>query len=409
MKKIIVIDTSYTFNELKKRNSLNVVFARDLSNYFSTVISVHPLADLTEKNKKLDRSFFIINKINDTHTFYEFKSGNNNKIKFLRPFLFFYYQIKMILKLYKIIKNEKINFIKSGDLLYSGFVSYLLSKLTNVKYFARVGSNNHKIREVTKKPMQKKFYRFIFIEKFFENLIINNATHIFPANLDNLNFVKTYNQFNDKLTTIRYGPLIHETHYINPSERKISIKEIIDIRKKNKYIILCIARLEKEKLVEDVINVFKNLDKIKKNLNLYIVGDGSLKPKLIRQISQNNLTGKVFIMSNKNQDWIYEIITISTLVISPHTGRALCEAALAGSLIVAYDIDWQKEIIMQNQTGLLAEYKNVKQLFEFSKKIVLNKNHYQYLGINLRKKALELLDKQKTINDEIKVYNNFIK
>ena len=58
---------------------------------------------------------------------------------------------------------------------------------------------------------------------------------------------------------------------------------------------------------------------------------------------------------------------------------------------------------------MLAEYKNVKQLFDFSKKIVLNKKYYQNLGINLRKKALELLDKQKTINDEIKVYNNFIR
>ena len=73
-------------------------------------------------------------------------------------------------------------------------------------------------------------------------------------------------------------------------------------------------------------------------------------------------------MSNKNQDWIYEMLTITTLVISPHTGRALCEAALAGSLIVAYDIDWQKEIIIHNQTGMLTEYKNIKQLFDFSKK-----------------------------------------
>ena len=409
MKKIIVIDTSYTYSELCRRKSLNVVITRDLSNYFSKVISVHPLADLTEKNEKFNQSFFIINKINKTHTFYEFKSGNHKEIRILEPFLFFYYQIKMIRKLYKIIKNENINFIKSGDLLYAGLISYLLSKLTNVKYFVRVGSNNNKIREVTKKPMQKKLYRFIFIEKFFENLIIKNATHLFPANSDNLNFVKSYNHSNDKLTTIRYGPLINENHYIDPKKRKISIDEIIKIREKNKLIILCIARLEKEKLVEDVINVFKNLVKEKNDINLYIIGDGSLKHQLLKQINQNNLTDKAFIMSNKNQDWIYEMLTITTLVISPHTGRALCEAALAGSLIVAYDIDWQKEIIIQNQTGMLAEYKNVKQLFDFTKKIVLNKKYYQNLGINLRKKALELLDKQKTINDEIKVYNNFIR
>ena len=57
MKKIIVIDTSYTYSELCRRKSLNVVITRDLSNYFSKVISVHPLADLTEKMKSLINPF----------------------------------------------------------------------------------------------------------------------------------------------------------------------------------------------------------------------------------------------------------------------------------------------------------------------------------------------------------------
>ena len=89
MKKIIVIDTSYTYNELRRRKSLNVVITRDLLNYFSKVISVHPLADLTEKKRKFKQSFFIANNINKTHTFYEFKSGNQNAIRILEPFLFF--------------------------------------------------------------------------------------------------------------------------------------------------------------------------------------------------------------------------------------------------------------------------------------------------------------------------------
>ena len=125
---------------------------------------------------------------------------------------------------------------------------------------------------------------------------------------------------------------------------------------------MCIARLEKEKLVEDVINVFQKLSKRKNDINLYIIGDGSLKHQLLKQINQNNLTDKAFIMSNKNQDWIYEMLTITTLVISPHTGRALCEAALAGSLIVAYDIDWQKEIIIQIK---LECWQNIKMLSNY--------------------------------------------
>lgn len=406
MKKIIVIDTSYTFSELKNRNSLNVIFARDLSNYFSKVISVHPLADLTQYINVNNESLYAVNTLNENHIFYEFITGNSSKSKILKSFLFFYFQIKMIKKLYKIIKEENINYIKSGDVLYAGLIAFILSKLTKVKYYVRVGSNNNKIREVTRKPMQKKFYKYIFIEKFFENLIVKNATHLFPANEDNLNFIKCYQISKRKMTIIRYGPLINKKHYIDPLKRKINIPEIINIRKKNIPVLLCIARLEKEKLVNDVLEVFKKLVNIESNLLLYIVGDGSLKSQLINQIKEYKLEEKVFIKNNKTQDWIYEIISISSLVISPHTGRALCEAALAGSLIVAYDIDWQKEIIINKKTGFLVEYKNIKKLFEVSKKIILSKQKYEYLGVNLRKMAVELLDTQKTINDEINVYNN---
>ena len=110
----------------------------------------------------------------------------------------------------------------------------------------------------------------------------------------------------------------------------------------------------------------------------------------------------------KKQQWISEILSISSLVLSPHTGRALCEAALAGSLIVAYDIDWQAEIIEHNINGFLVEYKNVEKMYYYSNQILSNHNQYSNLRINLRNKALKILNKEKSTKDEIKVYNQFI-
>jgi glycosyltransferase involved in cell wall biosynthesis len=40
-------------------------------------------------------------------------------------------------------------------------------------------------------------------------------------------------------------------------------------------------------------------------------------------------------------------------VVSPLTGRALAEAAMGGAAIVAYDMEWQGELIKTNITGEL--------------------------------------------------------
>ena len=68
--KIIVVDTSYNLNEFYKRGSLNVITARDLSNYFKNVYNVHPLSDLTNEKLVLNKSFYNYKKLNTTHSFY---------------------------------------------------------------------------------------------------------------------------------------------------------------------------------------------------------------------------------------------------------------------------------------------------------------------------------------------------
>ena len=58
MPKLLFIDSSYNFMEISKRNSINVILARDLNSYFDRVISVHPVANLTNNQLFLDNSYY---------------------------------------------------------------------------------------------------------------------------------------------------------------------------------------------------------------------------------------------------------------------------------------------------------------------------------------------------------------
>lgn len=406
MRKLLYIDTSYNFEEIEKRKSLNVILVRDLDSFFSKVISIHPVADLT--NNKLflkNNHFFKENFINNHHTFFEFKSKKKSKIFILEIFYFIFFQIKMVKFLINLIKNEGITDIKCGDINYAGLLGYILFKLTKVNYFLRVGSNNDKIRDVINRPLQPKFFRKVFIEKYFEKLILKNSSHIFPANYDNANFIKSYLNNSNKITVVRYGQLINDCHYLERNKRKITSLDLVALKNKTQPIITCIARFEKVKKVDDVIKVFERLIKNNNKLILVLVGDGSLLSNYSNLIDELGISKNVFLAGNKNQKWISELLAITDLVLSPHTGRALCEASLAGSKIVGYDIDWQSEIIEHNINGFLVKYGDIGKLFYYAEEIINNKSKYEKFAVNIREKALKILDKKKNIIDEVNIIN----
>ena len=366
--KIIVVDTSYNLNEFYKRGSLNVITARDLSNYFKNVYNVHPLSDLTNEKLVLNKSFYNYKKLNSTHSFYQFISGKNKKLFFFNLIFFVFFQLKMIFFLSKLIKEYKINFIKAGDCLYAGLIGLILSKLTNRKLIIRIGSNNDKIRFETQRPIQKKFFRYIVVERFFEKLVIKNSYHILPANINNGLYANSLYPCLNKSTVIRYGPLINDCHFQLPYKRIINNNLISENFNNNFKIIVCVSRLEKEKLVNHAIEVFSKLLDIDQYLKLFIVGDGSQKQMLENLVKIKNIKDKVFFTGDKDQLWISELFTLSSLVLSPHTGRALCEAALAGTNVVGYNIDWQSEIIENNYNGYLVDYKDIESLYKVAKK-----------------------------------------
>jgi len=406
MRKLLFIDTSYNFSEITKRNSLNVILSRDLNSYFNKVISVHPVANLTNKRLFLDTSYYKKNIINQNHIFYEFSSGKKNKIVIFEYISFLLSQIKMIFFLIQIIKKEKINYIKCGDINYSGIIALILSKITRVSFYARVGSNNNKIRDEIKKPLQPKFFKKIFIEKYFENLILKNCKHVFPANNDNANFVKSYLDNHNNITVIRYGYLINDCHFVERKIRKLTDNLLIGFKNNQNLIVSCISRFEEVKKVDHVISVFSELFKHNQKTILVLVGDGSLKKHYQDMVHDFKISDYVYFMGDKNQDWIAELLSITNLVLSPHTGRALCEAALAGCNIVGYDIDWQSEIITHKLSGFLANYGNKEKLIYYAKEILTNQSKYENFAVNIRKKALMILDKNKNIADEVNVFNN---
>jgi glycosyltransferase involved in cell wall biosynthesis len=92
------------------------------------------------------------------------------------------------------------------------------------------------------------------------------------------------------------------------------------------------------------------------------------------------------------QDALAQLYASALVVISPHTGRALSEAALGGAAVVAYDIDWQGELIVDGETGLLVPHGDVQAMARGVLDLLADPALARRLGDRLRASALRMLD-----------------
>ena len=97
------------------------------------------------------------------------------------------------------------------------------------------------------------------------------------------------------------------------------------------------------------------------------------------------------------------------MVLSPHTGRALTEAALGAAPIVAYDIDWQSELIESGVTGELVEFGDWEALSDATVKFLKDRSYARKMGDQVRLRALEMMDPVKLNQHEINQYEKLIR
>lgn len=406
----MVIDTSYTYDMIVERDLYSSVTCRDLDGFFDHVWSVHPFASLLVSDETKEKYGNLeIHLINDSHTFIDGKVGRYKFLHWLPSVNFIISQIILIFQLIFIIRREKVNIIRVGGPLYVGVVGFLLAKLTNIPFLVRVGANYDKIYEVTQRPIEQRLFRFRYVEKIVEKFIFSRADMVAGANQNNLNFALQNGASKDKSTIFRYGNLLDSVHFIEPNERNhFTDKTISKIFAGPSRVITYVGRLQVEKHPEDVLEVFARVASTYADVKLVMIGDGDLFKKLQETVQEKNLNERVFLVGNRNQDWLSTVLSKSSIVLSPHTGRALIEAALALNGIVAYDVDWQGEIIRDGENGYLVNYRDLDAMFNCTVALLDNQDLLQEYALRLREDAMEMMIPSKLNAHEKNVYRSLI-
>ncbi|MCR4293544.1 MAG: glycosyltransferase [Candidatus Kuenenia sp.] len=406
MRKILVLNASYTLEMIRERKLDEPILIRDIEGYFDNVWSVHPFATINTPNN-ISATFGGLSKtvFSKRHTIIEGKIGRFKFMRFFPILNFFLSQIELLFYLGKLIKKENINVIRSDDPQYIGLLGFLLSRMYKIAFVIRIGSNWDKYYEETGSPAMPRLFKKRWIEKIVERFVFRRADLVAGANLDNLNYAINNGARKEFTTLFRYGNLLHQSHRVSIDERPSADDIISDLGLASHQFAIYIGRLEPVKMPDHIIMAVAELKKRGYNLKGLMVGDGSKKKSLIEMAEGLNIKEDIIFAGNRSQEWIARVLPYATVVLSPHTGRALAEAALSGVPIVAYNIDWQPELIKTGKTGELVEYRNWHAMADAAVKMLDDPMYAKRMGANVRKAAMEMMDSVKLNEHERNEYD----
>lgn len=199
--------------------------------------------------------------------------------------------------------------------------------------------------------------------------------------------------------------------FINPPVSRASVRERLGLRDEH-VAVGTIARLFYLKGHEDLLAAAPRLCAKYPNLRFLWVGDGLLRGQFEQQIAQMGLKDRFILTGLVPPTQVPELTNAMDILVHPSRreglARALPQGALARCPVVTYDIDGNREGLVDGQTGYVLPAFDTRRLEESMEALLADSELRQRMGQAGRAFALSRFDARVMVDALEKVYRSAI-
>jgi glycosyltransferase involved in cell wall biosynthesis len=392
--RLLFLDTAYTLRIVKERELEQEFNSRECGGYFEHIWGVHPIADIPEKRTPAYEGFRIATvEFSDRQTVIEGSSVYYGFLRRIAPINFLVSQARFISFLVGLVKRERISIVLSTDPYFCGLIGMVIKFFTGIPLVIWVCGNYDDLFQATGIPAMPRLFRWRWIEKLIERIVLGGADLVAGGNQDNLEFALRNGAKLTKSTVFPVGKLIHRDHLIEASLRKVDdLYANSDKSTVPTYRFIYIGRLIEIKHPDDVLRAFSVIERSLPNSELILAGDGAMRSSLETMANDLGLRTKVHFLGNISQERLASVLGGCFAILSPLTGRSLIEGSLAGVPIVAYDRDWQTEFVSNAGSGVIVPFRDWQSMGDAALGFARQPDNAKRMGEAARKEGLKRCD-----------------
>ena len=285
--------------------------------------------------------------------------------------------VKGFFQIYRLIKEKRFDIVHSHTSV-GGLIGRIAGKLAGVPVviWSIHGFASHEGQNRFKK------YFFLLIEK-----LLDKFTDHYVAVSEALKKEGIQNRIltSNKITVIHNGI---ELRNYNKNFNVIQKKKELGIEM-SRTIIGTVTRFEPQKAIHDFLVSVSYVKKTYPDIKVVIAGDGPLRREIEKLINDLKLNDNITLLGWRND--VPEILAVLDIFCQSSLWEGcpmvLLEAMAVGKPIIATNVGGVKEIVEDDNTGILVPPADPKAMGDAIVKLMNNKEKTMKMGMNGRRRA----------------------
>ncbi len=306
-------------------------------------------------------------------------------------------QLELIRRLDVIVSREGIGLVRAWDPFYSGMIAWCLARLSKLPLEIRINANYDTMYESVGILAYPRLLRWRRLERALSRFILSRADQVVVGSEDNRTYATNNGAAPDSVVYSGNWLIIHPDHHRLPADRSLPNP---DLRRGKGPLVVAVCRLERIKHPEDVIRAVAKAREQRPDIEGLLVGDGSLRAELEDLAAELGTADLFTFAGERDQQSVAGILTAAQVVLAPLAGLSLVEAALSGTPIVAYDVEWHGEFLTSGDDCLLVPYRDTDAMAAAVLRLLDDPGEAARIAENARRTAERRMNRAEVISHE---------
>lgn len=299
---------------------------------------------------------------------------------------------------------EQIGLLRAYRHQYAALQACLVSSFIKIPFMVDISGNYELLRRLTCKTFYfRKLNKLPIINSFARigqnwllGIPLRRACRVFGRNKNNYEHAFALGAPVERLSLLRYSNFNAAFNSFNPEQPPA--------KPANYPYLLFVGRLAKVKFPLDVIDAFDMAAPQIPEYHLVMIGDGAIRRDVELRRENSEHKDRIVLLGACSSNIVLNWTAHAKVAIHPFSGSTLAETMLCGIPVVAYDIEWHSDLVIDDYSGFLVPFADKEAMAKKLVHVVHNYEEARIVGMRGRELALVAFDKEKIREKESMFY-----
>lgn len=308
------------------------------------------------------------------------------------------------IRLFQLIRLENIKLIRGWDPYFSGVTASILHYMFKIHFCISIHTDYDQCYQLDASRGAPTLFGSRWLPKEIRQFVLSRADMVLPIREHLRKQLVAEGVSADRIRVIPHGVDIK----LFTNDANIDLRRELSLPD-GKAILSFVGRLSRENYVDDILSLTRRLAQKRNDFVIVMAGDGVEGARLKTEVQRDpQLNANIIMPGFLPYHKVIALRQASHVNLCLMGGFSLIEACASGRPVVAYDVDWHNELIVNDKSGFLIKEGNVEALCAAVEFLLDHPENARCLGEAARHIVFERHNDERTNAIKRKAYQDLI-